>query len=180
MRPDAALSPRRATYFSLLRQRNLRKRKATLVPASLRFATGNLRCSVLPGSCTNSPAAQTSTRPDPPGPPLLGAFTRVGGKRSGSGSGWSGLCFATIFIAAHAVITWARSLNHLTIGSATGFWGSDRDFAAQHPEGVPKAWRIRALIPKTPESASESASAPASASIPQRRVAGLSSGGWGG
>ena len=29
MRPDAALSPRRATYFSLLRQRNLRKRKAT-------------------------------------------------------------------------------------------------------------------------------------------------------
>ena len=51
----AALSPRRATHFSLLRQRNLRKRKATLVPASLRFAAGNLRCSVQPGSRSNSP-----------------------------------------------------------------------------------------------------------------------------
>ena len=74
----AALSPRRATHFSLLRQRNLRKRKATLVPASLRFASGNLRCSVQPGSRANSPAAQTSTSPDPSGPPLLGAFTRGG------------------------------------------------------------------------------------------------------
>ena len=51
---DAALSPRRATYFSLLRQRNLRKRKATLVSASLRFAAGNLRCSAQPGSRSNS------------------------------------------------------------------------------------------------------------------------------
>jgi hypothetical protein len=32
-----------------------------------------------------------------------------------------------------------------------GFWGSDRDFAAQHPQGAPKAWRIRALTPKTPD-----------------------------
>ena len=38
--PDAALSPRRATYFSLLRQRNLRKRKATLCLRPLRFAAG--------------------------------------------------------------------------------------------------------------------------------------------
>ena len=53
-RPEAALSPRRATYFSLLRQRNLRKRKATLLSASLRCATGNLRCSVQPGSRANS------------------------------------------------------------------------------------------------------------------------------
>ena len=50
----AALSPRRATYFSLSRQRNLRKRKATLLSASLRFAAGNLRCSVQPGSSSNS------------------------------------------------------------------------------------------------------------------------------
>ena len=35
MRSGAALSPRRATYFSLLRQRNLRKRKATLVSAQV-------------------------------------------------------------------------------------------------------------------------------------------------
>jgi hypothetical protein len=43
---------RQATHFSLLRQRKVSKRKATLVPASLRCATGNLRCSVQPGSKT--------------------------------------------------------------------------------------------------------------------------------
>ena len=42
--PTSRVSPRRATYFSLLRQRNLRKRKATRWSGSLRFATGNLRC----------------------------------------------------------------------------------------------------------------------------------------
>src|ERR1043165_5467623 len=43
------VSPRRATYFSLLRQRNVGKRKATLLSASLRFASGNLRCSRFAG-----------------------------------------------------------------------------------------------------------------------------------
>jgi hypothetical protein len=65
--PASRVSPRRATYFSLLRQRNLRKRKATLLSASLRFATGNLRCSVQPGSSSNSPSAQTIARPAPSG-----------------------------------------------------------------------------------------------------------------
>jgi hypothetical protein len=50
----AALSPRRATYFLLLRQEKVSKEKATLVPASLHFATGNLRCSAQPGSRSNS------------------------------------------------------------------------------------------------------------------------------
>ena len=77
MSPDAALSPRRATHFLLLRQEKVSKEKATLVPASLRFATGNLRCSAQPGSRANSPTAQTSTSPFPSGLPLLGAFTRV-------------------------------------------------------------------------------------------------------
>jgi hypothetical protein len=84
---DAAQSPRPATYISLSRQRNLGKRKATLVPASLRCATGNLRCSVQPGSRSNSPAAQTIAVPDPSEPPLIGAFTRVWGAGSGSDSG---------------------------------------------------------------------------------------------
>ena len=51
------------------------KRKATLAPASLRFAAGNLRCSVQPGSKTTR-FAQTSFCPDPSGPPLLVASTR--------------------------------------------------------------------------------------------------------
>ena len=70
----------RLTCLSL-RQEKVSKEKATLVPASLRFATGNLRCSVQPGSRANSPAAQTSTSPFPSGPALLGAFTRGGGYR---------------------------------------------------------------------------------------------------
>ena len=56
------------------------KEKATLAPASLRFATGNLRCSVQPGSKTTR-FAQTSFCPDPSGPALLGASTRVGAVR---------------------------------------------------------------------------------------------------
>ena len=65
-----------ARHFSLLRQRKVTKRKATLLSATLRCATGTLRCSVQPGSRANSPAAQTSTSPDPSGLPLLGASKR--------------------------------------------------------------------------------------------------------
>ncbi len=52
--PEAALSPRRATHLFLLRQNKVSQKKATLVPASLRCAAGNLRCSVQPGSRSNS------------------------------------------------------------------------------------------------------------------------------
>ena len=38
-------SPRRATHFSLSRQRKVSQRKATPLCVSLRFAAGNLRCS---------------------------------------------------------------------------------------------------------------------------------------
>ena len=72
-----------ATHFSLSRQRKVSKRKATLLSASLRFAAGNLRCSVQPGSSSNSPSAQTIARPDPSGPALLGAYRRVGRKQYG-------------------------------------------------------------------------------------------------
>ena len=41
----AGNSPRRATYFSLSRQRKVGKRKATPLAATLRCAAGNLRCS---------------------------------------------------------------------------------------------------------------------------------------
>ena len=82
----AALSPRRATHLFLLRQNKVSQKKATLVPASLRFAPGSLRCSAQPGSRANSPAAQTSTSPYPSGLPLLGACTGVFGSGSDSGS----------------------------------------------------------------------------------------------
>jgi hypothetical protein len=110
----AALSPRRATYFSLLRQRNLRKRKATLLSASLRCATGNLRCSLQVGSRSNSPSAQTIAGPDPLEAPLLGAYRRVlwGQIRiRGALSPLCGLIYATFLIAACARIGWAISLN---------------------------------------------------------------------
>ena len=54
MSPGAAQSPRRATHFLLLRQEKVSKEKATLLSASLRCAAGNLRCSVQPGSSSNS------------------------------------------------------------------------------------------------------------------------------
>ena len=78
VRSGAALSPRRATHFLLLRQKKVSQEKATLLSASLRCAAGNLRCSVQPGSRADSPAAQTSTSPDSSGPPLLGAYRRGG------------------------------------------------------------------------------------------------------
>ena len=45
----AGSSPRRATYFSCSHKKSRQKKCAPLT-VSLRFAAGNLRCSVLPGS----------------------------------------------------------------------------------------------------------------------------------
>ena len=84
MRSGAALSPRRATYFSLLRQRNLRKRKATLVSASPSLRSGATCGAQSSRGLVQTRCAQTSTSPIPSGPPLLGAFTRVGGKEFGN------------------------------------------------------------------------------------------------
>ena len=50
----AGISPRRATHFLLLRQKKVSKEKATPLSASLRFASGNLRCSRPAGSRSNS------------------------------------------------------------------------------------------------------------------------------
>ncbi len=76
--PTSRVSARRPTYFSLLRQRNLRKRKATRWSGTLRFAAGNLRCSTKAGSRSNSPSAQTIASPDPLLPALRGPARRVG------------------------------------------------------------------------------------------------------
>ena len=44
----AGMCARRRTYLSLLRQRKVGQRKTTLLSVSLRFTTGNLRCSARP------------------------------------------------------------------------------------------------------------------------------------
>jgi hypothetical protein len=50
----AGMCARLRTYFSLLRQRKVSKRKATPLSASLRFATGNLHCGLGAGNRSNS------------------------------------------------------------------------------------------------------------------------------
>ena len=85
----AGSSPRRATYFSLLRQRKVGKRKATPLAATLRFAAGKLRCTRagcavelaarLRRSVQTTPASQITKRmhaalhPRTPPAALLGA-----------------------------------------------------------------------------------------------------------
>ena len=84
--------------------------------ASLRCAAGNLRCSVQPGSRSNSPAAQTIAGPDPSGPPLLGAYRRGGVRIRGSVSPLRGLTAAMYLVAASADIHWASVLKGLRFG----------------------------------------------------------------
>jgi len=69
------VSPRRATYFLLLRQKKVGKEKATLLSASLRFATGSLRCST-PEGVRRTRFAQTAAALIPPTSALLGAARR--------------------------------------------------------------------------------------------------------
>ena len=57
------------TFFAS--PKKVSKKRRPLLSATLRFATGTLRCSVQPGSRANSPSAQTSTSPDPSGLALL-------------------------------------------------------------------------------------------------------------
>ncbi|KAF1069639.1 MAG: hypothetical protein GAK39_02516 [Variovorax sp.] len=54
LRVSAGNSPRRASHFLLLRQKKVTKEKATPLSVSLRFATGNLRCSATAGGPQNS------------------------------------------------------------------------------------------------------------------------------
>jgi hypothetical protein len=73
------VSPRRATYFLLLRQKKVSKEKATLLSATLRCAAGNLRCSRFAGS-RRTRFAQTAASPDPRNAALLGAARRAFGR----------------------------------------------------------------------------------------------------
>ena len=90
------VSPRRATHFSLLRQRKVSKRKATRQSGSLRCASGNLRCSKPPGSCSNSPTAQTVASPDPAVFALLSPAWTGGAGDGGRTSGLPGANCRTV------------------------------------------------------------------------------------
>ena len=65
------VSPRRASHFLLLRQKKVTKEKATPLSVSLRFATGNLRCSEKAG-VRRTRFAQTAAALIPLSPALLG------------------------------------------------------------------------------------------------------------
>jgi hypothetical protein len=75
--PGAGISARRRTYFLLLRQKKVSKEKATLLSASLRFAAGNLQCSI-PAGVRRTRFAQTAAALVPPPSALLGAYRRGG------------------------------------------------------------------------------------------------------
>ena len=75
--PLAGMCARRRSHFLSLRRKKVTKERATPLSASLRCATGNLRCSRPAGSCSNSPSAQTVASPCPLAAALLGASRRV-------------------------------------------------------------------------------------------------------
>jgi hypothetical protein len=90
------VSPRRATYFLLLRQKKVGKEKATLLSVSLRFATGNLRCSAQEG-VRRTRFAQTAAALIPPAPALLGTARRERNAPSlRSAAEQPGLAFASL------------------------------------------------------------------------------------
>ena len=89
------VSPRQATYFLLLRQKNVSKEKATLPSATLRFAAGNLRCSRFAGS-RRTRFAQTAASPDPRTAALLGAARRALGTDGPSLRSASSRAFAAL------------------------------------------------------------------------------------
>jgi hypothetical protein len=77
------VSPRRASYFLLLRQKKVAKEKATLLSVSLRFAAGNLRCSA-PAGVRRTRFAQTAAALISPPPALLGTARREWGSHGPS------------------------------------------------------------------------------------------------
>jgi len=91
------VSPRRARYFSLLRQRKVSKRKATLLSASLRCAAlhfGQPAVLAFCGVWLNSANASNNASPDPQKAALLGAYRRAFGDKTNSGRNWlPSICF---------------------------------------------------------------------------------------
>ncbi len=84
------VSPRRASHFLLSRQEKVTKEKATPLSVSLRFATGNLRCSEKAGVRRTR---STSLRSDSCGPyPAFSCAPRHSQRGSGSTRQGASLC----------------------------------------------------------------------------------------
>ena len=117
------VSPRRATCFLLLRQKKVGKEKATLLSVSLRFATGNLRCSAQEG-VRRTRFAQTAAALIPPAPALLGTARREwGGPSLRSAPGLPGRAFASLGGGGWSGtdIDWANGINGINdINGTTG------------------------------------------------------------
>src|SRR5215212_1285997 len=75
----AGMSSRQPSHFLLLRQKKVTKEKATPLAATLRFATGNLRCSLFAGSAQTR-CAQTRAA-------LIREKLRASARAEGSGTG---------------------------------------------------------------------------------------------
>jgi hypothetical protein len=147
------VSSRRATHFLLLRQKKVSKEKATLLSATLRCATGNLRCSRFAGS-RRTRFAQTAASPDPRNAALLGADRRGGSPdmpslRSAAASslrfarrGWAVSALGDVMVFASGGSTRLRSLSLWErVGvRASAFMRARRYFCAAgpHPNPLPK------------------------------------------
>jgi hypothetical protein len=106
LRPLAGISPRRATYFLLLRQKKVGKEKATPLSVSLRFATGNLRCS---GKAGVRRTRSTSLRSDSCGPyPAFPCAPRHSQRGSGSTRRGASLCGVGNCEGPGSSFTWAE------------------------------------------------------------------------
>jgi hypothetical protein len=148
------VSPRRATYFLLLRQKKVSKEKATLLSATLRCATGNLRCSRFAGS-RRTRFAQTAASPDPRNAALLGADRRGGSPdmpslrsaclRAFAPLGGDGSLRASFCASRHAGLRFALWTDSLSLWERVGvrasaFMWASRCFCAAgpHPNPLPK------------------------------------------
>ena len=120
LRPLAGISPRRATYFLLLRQKKVGKEKATPLSVSLRFATGNLRCS---GKAGVRRTRSTSLRSDSCGPyPAFPCAPRHSQRGSGSTRLGASLCGECACVGLGSFIEAERSEGPLGLGGRAQRW----------------------------------------------------------
>jgi hypothetical protein len=120
LRPLAGNSARRRTYFLLLRQKKVGKEKATPLSVSLRFATGNLRCSEKAGGRRTRCAA---LRSDSCGPyPAFSCAPRHSQRGSGSTRRGASLCGVCVCVGPGSFTEAERSEGPLDLPGRVQRW----------------------------------------------------------